>query len=608
MSVEPNTKVSTFVGPVRLDGLSDGGSRITKATVSALTDRWMSSDRPVLFSLGRTDGRALFGHLVQGPVSDAIGDFCDWAENAGQPGIAILDGVVAGDALIMALAAQGRVASHRSRLVFDHVRIGAIPGHGSACRLTRLVGAAEALRILSRGLVVTATEALAMGLVDYVVDTDAHPLGAAAEEFAAEMIANGAALPATQREKALRDGRAHLTAVAEFRKSPSADPVYQNCLADCVEACLLLPGEQALFYEASRQEVLTTRPEAKALQNLSQAEDSAQTIPEALRNVPTVGIATLGIWGTVPQHTGPVVLNALSRQIGVILADSDQVRLVSQLKEVAARQEISVQDGKMTAAARDEEWSRLTPSLNAEDLAHLPLVLIGPDAAVPHELRPGPQLQDGVTRTVLSLGRQDLPDGVYRLVLSHRAAELALPSGASTETAAQAVSFLRQMGLIVVLTGPQSPTGIAGRLAAAGNMAVRSLALMGVPYAEIVSALATAGLPRPRPIEEKTTAAPRAMPAKDIVARWLAALSNEGVRQLSAGLARSTGDIDLVAVHGLGVPRYLGGPMHWADTKGALIVRRDLSDWSADGAIWSPHPGWDAFVSLGRVKAGVGPS
>ena len=150
-----------------------------------------------------------------------------------------------------------------------------------------------------------------------------------------------------------------------------------------------------------------------------------------------------------------------------------------------------------------------------------------------------------------------------------------------------------------------SVAGMAGRWAGAGTTAVRSLIARGVAPEAIADAMAEAGLPSPRLGDPVPGVPPLNLPAREIVARWMSALANEGVRQLAAGLARSTGDIDLVAVHGLGVPRHLGGPMHWADAKGPLILRRDLTKWAADAAVWAPHPGWDAFVSLGKVRAGA---
>jgi len=63
-------------------------------------------------------------------------------------------------------------------------------------------------------------------------------------------------------------------------------------------------------------------------------------------------------------------------------------------------------------------------------------------------------------------------------------------------------------------------------------------------------------------------AAPAEIADATIVERCLLALANEGGRVLDEEIATSSGDIDLVYVHGYGFPRYAGGPMFWAERRG----------------------------------------
>src|SRR4029450_2848820 len=60
----------------------------------------------------------------------------------------------------------------------------------------------------------------------------------------------------------------------------------------------------------------------------------------------------------------------------------------------------------------------------------------------------------------------------------------------------------------------------------------------------------------------------RAVSDEDIIARIMTALANEGARVLEEGYAARAGDIDVVYVHGFGVPRHRGGPMFYGDTGG----------------------------------------
>ncbi|MDP4033084.1 MAG: 3-hydroxyacyl-CoA dehydrogenase family protein, partial [Pseudorhodobacter sp.] len=116
----------------------------------------------------------------------------------------------------------------------------------------------------------------------------------------------------------------------------------------------------------------------------------------------------------------------------------------------------------------------------------------------------------------------------------------------------------------------------------------------------ILSALSAFGLAAPALPQVEAPPGLRLMSGQEIVNRWLGALANEGARLLAAGLAQAASDIDLVAVHGLGLPVESGGPMHQADQRGLMILRRDLRLWGAEAEVWKPVPALDALVSVGR--------
>jgi 3-hydroxyacyl-CoA dehydrogenase len=61
---------------------------------------------------------------------------------------------------------------------------------------------------------------------------------------------------------------------------------------------------------------------------------------------------------------------------------------------------------------------------------------------------------------------------------------------------------------------------------------------------------------------ERRGLAPRAIGKDEIVERLLFAMINEGARILAEGMARRSGDIDVIWVYGYGFPAHRGGPMH----------------------------------------------
>lgn len=86
------------------------------------------------------------------------------------PTVAAINGFALGGGLELALAADLRVASKGAKLGLPEVGLGLIPGYGGTQRLPRLIGQGRALDLILTGRHVGAEEALAMGLVNRVVD------------------------------------------------------------------------------------------------------------------------------------------------------------------------------------------------------------------------------------------------------------------------------------------------------------------------------------------------------------------------------------------------------------------------------------------------------
>lgn len=89
-------------------------------------------------------------------------------ENIGKPVIAAINGFALGGGLELALSCDIRVIAEKAKLGFPEVKISAIPCYGGTQRLTRLVGAGRAKEIIYTGAMVSAIDALNMGLVNHV--------------------------------------------------------------------------------------------------------------------------------------------------------------------------------------------------------------------------------------------------------------------------------------------------------------------------------------------------------------------------------------------------------------------------------------------------------
>jgi enoyl-CoA hydratase len=111
----------------------------------------------------------------------------DRIEHLGKPVIAAVNGFALGGGCELALACSFRWAADTARLGLPETGLGLIPGYGGTQRLARLVGRGRALEMILRGNLITAADALAMGLVNRVVP--AGDLAAAVAQVAREIAA-----------------------------------------------------------------------------------------------------------------------------------------------------------------------------------------------------------------------------------------------------------------------------------------------------------------------------------------------------------------------------------------------------------------------------------
>jgi enoyl-CoA hydratase/carnithine racemase len=112
----------------------------------------------------------------------------DLIENCGKPVIGCINGFALGGGCEVAMACTMRIASDNAKLGQPEVKLGIIPGYGGTQRLPRLVGKGLAQQILLTGEIISAQEALRIGLVNEVVPQ--AELIARAEAIAAKIIAN----------------------------------------------------------------------------------------------------------------------------------------------------------------------------------------------------------------------------------------------------------------------------------------------------------------------------------------------------------------------------------------------------------------------------------
>src|SRR5580700_3002059 len=109
-------------------------------------------------------------------------------ETLGKPSIAAINGFALGGGCEVALACSMRLASKTAKLGQPEVKLGIMTGYGGSQRLSRLCGKGVAQELCLTGEMISAEEALRIGLVNHVYDP--AELLAAAEALAKKIVAN----------------------------------------------------------------------------------------------------------------------------------------------------------------------------------------------------------------------------------------------------------------------------------------------------------------------------------------------------------------------------------------------------------------------------------
>jgi enoyl-CoA hydratase len=138
-------------------------------------------------------------------------------ETMGKPSIAAINGFALGGGCELALSCSMRIASRNARLGQPEVKLGILPGYGGSQRLPRLCGKGIAHELILTGEMISADEALRIGLVNRVVEL--AELIPTAEAIAKKIIANA--------------------------------PLAVKYSMDVIERGMEMPQEQGLFLEAT---------------------------------------------------------------------------------------------------------------------------------------------------------------------------------------------------------------------------------------------------------------------------------------------------------------------------------------------------------------------
>ncbi len=295
-------------------------------------------------------------------------------ENSTKPVVAAIHGTALGGGLEVALTAHFRVAIASARFGLPEVNLGLLPGAGGTQRLPRVVGAEQALHMMTSGAQIGTKEALASGLIEEVVDD----LRAGAIAFAQKVVAEGRALTRIRdNDEKLKSARENATLFSDFRaknarKFRGFDAPEANI--KCIEAAVNLPFDEGIKVEREEFGKLMTGVQSAAQRYFFFAERQAQKIPDVPKDTPMRDIKSVGIIGGGTMGGG-IAMNFANVGIPVTLVEVKADALERGLGIIRKNYENTAKKGRITDAQVEERMALITGTLEFGDLADKDLVI-----------------------------------------------------------------------------------------------------------------------------------------------------------------------------------------------------------------------------------------
>lgn len=284
-------------------------------------------------------------------------------EMAGKPFVAAVQGVALDDWYELALGCDARVATPGARVGLTQCARGVVPGAGGTQRLPRLVGRAEAIRLIAGAIEVTAEKALGPGLVDAV----------AAQDLQSAAILMARDMAGTKRRLIDRpvpddvDGDA-----AAERASRKARPHVLAAIHHIREAGTIT-ARDGLDAERATAERMHDTPEATALRHIFLAErEAARGMPG--REAAPVPVDLFGVIGSGTMGAG-IATAILQAGKPVVLMDANADALAKGVARIEDAIDGAVARGRLSRPDGEAAKGRLTTGTELSALARCDLVI-----------------------------------------------------------------------------------------------------------------------------------------------------------------------------------------------------------------------------------------
>lgn len=312
-----------------------------------------------------------FGLPPQPPL---LTEVCSRIEASRKPVIAAIHGAALGGGLEVALGAHYRIAVASAKLGLPEVALGLLPGAGGTQRAPRLVGAAAALDIILSGRHVGAAEALKLGLIDRVAQSDDTLAEGLA--YAQELLAAQAGPRRSRDAQALADRATAQAAIDAARADVQKKQRHlfsPHKIVEAVQAALDKPFDEALKLERQFFMQCLDSPQRAGLIHAFFAEREVAKVPEAAAAQPRP-FKTIGVVGGGTMGAG-IAVAALDAGLPVTMVERDQVSIDRGRANVEKVYDGLVAKGRMTVEGQAAVMARFTGSTDYAAFKDVDLVI-----------------------------------------------------------------------------------------------------------------------------------------------------------------------------------------------------------------------------------------
>jgi 3-hydroxyacyl-CoA dehydrogenase len=316
-----------------------------------------------------------FGQVTSGKMQGGIAfvPLLKGIEDLKIPVVMAIHGTAFGGGLELAMAGHYRVASPDAQVGQPEVKLGIIPGAAGTQRLPRLAGVAKALEMCAEGNPVKAKEALALGIVDRIIEGD---LLSGAVAFAREVAGKPAPKTCDRIEKlgAAEQNAPIFAAARDAAKKKARGLMAPQAAIDAVEAATRLPFDQGVEVERQLFTKCLFSDQSKAMIHVFFGEREVAKIPDVPKETPTIPIKSAAVIGAGTMGGG-IAMNFANAGIPVLLKETEQAALDRGMNTIRKNYENTMKKGRLTQQQIDDRLALIKPTLTYDGFDKADMVI-----------------------------------------------------------------------------------------------------------------------------------------------------------------------------------------------------------------------------------------